>query len=75
MFNLIDVQENAFFLPLPLIGFHGNCSVLNWLQESFYVIHQTRGTVLHRTSNTEKRVENTTVADRVFLTNFDVFES
>ena len=60
MFNLIDVQENAFFLPLPLIGFHGNCSVLNWLQESFYVIYQTQYSVFYHISNTEKRVENTT---------------
>ena len=39
----------------------------------FYVIHQTRDTVFHHISNTEKRVENTTRSE-VFFTNFEVFD-
>ena len=37
------------------------------------VIYQTRDTVFHHISNTEKRVENTTRSG-VFLTNFEVFD-
>ena len=40
---------------------------------AFYVIYQTRDTVFHHKSNTEKRVENTTHSG-VFLTNFEVFD-
>ena len=39
----------------------------------FHVIYQTRDTVFHHISNTEKRVENTTRSG-VFLTNFEVFD-
>ena len=39
----------------------------------FDVIYQTRDTVFHHISNTEKRVENT-MRSRVFLTNFEVFD-
>ena len=39
----------------------------------FQVIYQTRDTVFHHISNTEKRVENTTRSG-VFLTNFEVFD-
>ena len=37
------------------------------------VIYQTRDTVFHHISNTEKRVENTSCSG-VFLTNFEVFD-
>ena len=37
------------------------------------VIYQTRDTVFHHISSTEKRVENTTRSG-VFLTNFEVFD-
>ena len=37
------------------------------------VIYQTRNTVFHRISNTEKRVENTTHSG-VLLMNFKVFD-
>ena len=37
------------------------------------VIYQTRDTVFHHKSNTEKKVENTTRSG-VFLTNFEVFD-
>ena len=37
------------------------------------VIYQTRDTVFHHISNTEKRVENTTRSGD-FLTNFEVFD-
>ena len=39
----------------------------------FDLLHQTRDTVLHHISNTEKRVENTTRSG-VFLTNLGVFD-
>ena len=43
------------------------------VQNVFYVIYQTRDTVFHHKSKTEKRVENTTRSG-VFLTNFEVFD-
>ena len=39
----------------------------------FDILHQTRDTVFHHISDTEKRVENTTRRE-VFLTNFEVFD-
>ena len=39
----------------------------------FRVIYQTRDTVFHHISNTEKRVENT-MRSGVFLMNFKVFD-
>ena len=38
-----------------------------------HVIYQTRDTVFHHISNTEKRVENVTRSG-VFLTNFEAFD-
>ena len=41
--------------------------------EGYDVIYQTRDTVFHHISNTEKKVENTTHS-AAFLTNFKVFD-
>ena len=46
---------------------------LGYQMDEVEVIYQTRDTVFHHISNTEKRVENTTRSG-VFLTNFEVFD-
>ena len=60
-----------------LSNFFTNCQWFEKLHQTFkrvfQVIYQTRDTVLHHISITEKRVENTTRSG-VFLTNFEVFD-
>ena len=48
-------------------------NVVKQTQSKNEVIYQTRDTVFHHISNTEKKVENTTRSG-VFLTNFEVFD-